>query len=344
MRPTTRSTRRILAPALGLFLLAGCATTPGADRLAQRDPLEGFNRAVWDVNQGVDKVVLKPVTQAYRAVVPTPARRGVSNFFSNLGEPFSFINNMLQGKPKRAVRNLGRFVVNTTIGVAGLADPATKMGIKPAPEDLGQTLAVWGVNAGPYLVLPLLGPSTLRDGVGTGTAQLVDPYNVCLRDCGLPNGTATAATVATVINGRSQLIDSGADSFLASSADAYATARSAYLQRRRGAIVDAEEGDASVDANPGASDDSDFDEALGEIGADPGTAAAPSADGVHPADTPAAGDLLPPAAGPAPAADEAPRDPELDAALGEIDAESDAGTGTEPAADPATGTPPAPTR
>lgn len=252
-----------LIAAAALFL-AGCATTnPGGDRLAQRDPLEGFNRAVWGFNQGVDKVVLKPVTTVYRAVAPKPVRRGISHVFSNLSEPWSFINNVLQGKPKRALRNLGRFVVNTTVGVAGLGDPASKMGIKPAPEDLGQTFAAWGMNAGPYLVLPVLGPSTLRDGIGTGAAQFADPYRVCLSDCGVVDGTGQLAiTAAQVVSGRSDLMDAGADALLESSADAYATARSAYLQRRRAAIVNEDDGSGGKSA-----EDAALDAALSDIDA-----------------------------------------------------------------------------
>ncbi len=229
---------RALGPVLMLALLAGCATTPGQDRLAERDPLQGFNRAMWGVNQGVDKVVLRPVSGAYRAVTPRPARRGLTRLLANLAEPWSFINNMLQGKPDRAFTNLGRFVVNTTIGVGGLADHASKMGLKPAPEDFGQTLATWGVNGGPYLVLPILGPSTLRDGVGMGVAQLADPYRVCLRRCGLTNTQQIGANAAEIISTRASLSESGADGLLDSSLDSYATAKSAFLQRRRSAILD----------------------------------------------------------------------------------------------------------
>lgn len=243
---------RLFAACLALIFLGGCTTTsPGTDRLAERDPLEGFNRGVWAVNRGVDTVVLKPVSTVYRTITPKPARRGLSRVLANLGEPFSAINNLLQGKPKRAMNNLGRFVVNSTIGVGGLADHATKIGIKPAPEDFGQTLAAWGVNGGPYLVLPILGPSTLRDGVGSGVAQFTDPYRVCLRECG-PSGTAQlAATGAEIVITRAELTEAGADAFLKSSLDPYATARSAYLQRRRAQIEDREE---SADAGAGEQD------------------------------------------------------------------------------------------
>ena len=266
---------RASSSVLALVLLAGCATVPGTDRLAERDPLEGFNRAMWGVNRGVDKVVLKPVTKVYRAVTPKPARRGISNVFANLSEPWSFINNLLQGKPKRAVETLARFIINTTVGVGGLGDPATKMGLKAAPEDFGQTLAVWGVNGGPYLVLPLLGPATLRDGVGMGVAQLADPYRVCLRECGLPKGLPTGMNVGQIIDARSQLIDSGADGFLDASADSYATARSAYLQRRRAAITD-DAGDSAAPAGGGSSGDADLDAALKEINGDQGAATPPA--------------------------------------------------------------------
>jgi phospholipid-binding lipoprotein MlaA len=254
--------RLFAAACLALALLSGCATTPGTDRLAERDPLEGFNRGVWGLNRGVDTVVLKPASTVYRTVTPKPARRGLTRILANLAEPFSAINNLLQGKPDRAMNNLGRFVVNSTIGVGGLADHATDMGIKPTPEDFGQTLASWGVNGGPYLVLPILGPSTLRDGVGSGVAQFADPYRICLRQCGIASSNARlAATGAEVIVTRADLTEAGADAFLDSSLDPYATARSAYLQRRRAQILDEEEnadgagGEQDVTLDPATADE-----------------------------------------------------------------------------------------
>ncbi|WP_157220276.1 MlaA family lipoprotein [Flavisphingomonas formosensis] len=289
---------RVPASFLTLALLAGCATTPGTDRLAEKDPLQGFNRAIWDINQAFDTVLIKPVTVAYRAVVPRPARSGVSNALNNLHEPFYFVNNLLQGKPHRAVRSLGRFVVNSTVGVAGLGDPASKMGMKPAPEDFGQTLAVWGVNGGPYLVLPLLGPSTLRDGVGMAASQFIDPYRLCLNECGFSSSALRYGMMAgEVVDTRSQLIDSGADAFLKSSADPYTTARSAYLQRRRAAILDQ---DDQAAAGPGkGSDDAAMDAALKDMNGDSGTAPPPAADQAAP----------PANAAPAPASPESPPPP-----------------------------------
>jgi phospholipid-binding lipoprotein MlaA len=254
---------RAFAACIAFALLSGCATV-GQDRLAERDPLEGLNRGVWAVNRGLDKVVMKPVSTVYRTVTPKPARRGLSAVLANLGEPFSFINNMLQGKPRRAFNNLGRFVVNSTIGVGGLADHASGFGMKPTPEDFGQTLATWGVNGGPYLVLPLLGPATLRDGVGSGVAQLADPYRICLRECGIASSSERlAATGAEIIVIRADLTEAGTDAFLDSSLDSYATARSAYLQRRRAQILDQE------DEQPAAAEAGEQDVVIDPAAAEP---------------------------------------------------------------------------
>lgn len=239
--------RRMLG-CVALLMLAGCAT-PGEERLAERDPLEGFNRGVWGFNRAVDNVALKPATKAYRTVTPRPARRGLSRIFANLSEPFSMINNILQGKPGRAARNLERFVINTTIGVGGLADHATGFGVDAADEDFGQTLATWGVHGGPYLVLPILGPSTLRDGVGSGVAQIADPYRVGLRNIGLSRTQQLGVTAGEIINIRSELMESGADAFLDTSLDPYAAAKSAFLQRRHAQIRDQEDGNIGDDGS-----------------------------------------------------------------------------------------------
>jgi phospholipid-binding lipoprotein MlaA len=232
---------RIRLGCIALLMLAGCATTPGEERLAERDPLEGFNRGVWGFNRTLDLVAIKPVTTVYRTVAPRPARRGLSRVLSNLSEPFSMINNILQGKPDRALRNFERFAINSTIGVGGLADHASGFGVAPANEDFGQTLARWGVNGGPYLVLPLLGPSTLRDGVGSGVAQLADPYRVGLRNVGLSTTQQLGVTGGEIISIRSDLLDSGADAYLNTSLDPYAAAKSAFLQRRHAEVRDQED-------------------------------------------------------------------------------------------------------
>ncbi len=250
----TQRARRLMSSTMVLVLLSACATTPGTDRLAEKDPLHSFNRAMWSVNQGLDKAIARPVTKAYRAVTPKELRSGIANFFSNLTEPWSFINSLLQGKPKRAGRALERFAVNSTVGIGGLIDVAGKNGKKQQPEDLGQTLAVWGVNGGPYLMLPLLGPTTMRDGMGSVIQQFADPINICKQQCGIPKSARYALTGVSLISARSELMDSGADKLLDNSADSYATAHSAYLQRRRALILDNDD-----DSDTGAVDLEDFD-------------------------------------------------------------------------------------
>ena len=245
-----RIAARLLVPLAGALVLSACAT-PGRYELAQRDPLEKFNRGVWAVNQGADKVLIKPVTKVYRAVAPRPVRQGVSNVFANLTEPWSFVNNVLQGKGDRAGRNFARFLINSTIGIAGLWDPASKLGARPAPEDLGQTLGVWGVNGGPYLVLPLLGPSTLRDGVGSGVAAFVDPVKYAINHADINVWYKRGYLAAYIINTRSDLIESGGDAFLESSLDPYAAARSAYLQLRTAEIADRDDQEGGAPAANG---------------------------------------------------------------------------------------------
>jgi len=246
-----RIAARLLSPFAGAFLLGACATVPGQYRLAERDPLEKVNRGVWNVNTAADKAVIKPAAQAYRAVAPRPVRQGVTNLFANLAEPWSFMNNVLQGKPKRAARNLERFVVNSTIGIGGLFDQASRMKIRPAPEDLGQTMAVWGVNGGPYLVLPLLGPSSLRDGIGSGVAAYADPVKVAVNQANIDIWYKRGFLAAQIISARSDLTESGGDAFLQTSLDPYAAARSAYLQRRMADILNQDDGGGTGTELPG---------------------------------------------------------------------------------------------
>jgi phospholipid-binding lipoprotein MlaA len=242
---TFRRTPVIAAPLVALVLLSGCATV-GQDRLAEKDPLEKVNRGIWAVDMAADKVILRPAAKVYRVVTPAPARRGITNAFANLTEPWSFINNVLQGHGKRAMRNLGRFAVNSTIGIAGLFDRASKMGMPAAYEDLGQTMAVWGFNGGPYLVLPILGPSTMRDAIGQGIGAYADPVGIAINDAHVNVWYKRGYRALQVINARSELIESGGDAFLESSLDPYAAARSAYLQKRRADILNQEDGDAAA--------------------------------------------------------------------------------------------------
>lgn len=161
---------KILLASVGAtsLLLTGCATAPNPD---PRDPFEPYNRSVTKFNDKVDRVVLKPVAQAYRNVTPAPARTGISNFFTNLTEPWSLVNNLLQFKLQAAGESWVRFSVNTFLGFGGLLDLAGAMNIERHNQNFGKTLAYWGVPSGPYLILPILGPSTVRDGLSLVTME-----------------------------------------------------------------------------------------------------------------------------------------------------------------------------
>lgn len=234
-----------LAALLLAATLGACATRgPAGDRF------ERYNRAMFRANTAVDRAVVRPGAVVYRTVTPVPARRGFARFLENLTEPWSAINALLQGKPGRAVNSLGRFVINTTIGVGGLADHATNLGLRPTREDFGQTLAVWGVRDSSYLVLPLFGPSTVRDGIGLGVQMVADPQNIAISETLNPRGLESfGIAAARAINARSELIDSGVEEVLATSADPYATARSAFRQRRAAAIAKEENAANSVDSD-----------------------------------------------------------------------------------------------
>ncbi len=188
------------------------------------DPLEPVNRVVFTVNDTVDTVVLRPMAKVYQAVMPEFAERGVRNFFSNLGEVRNAVHNTLQGKLDGTARSTGRFLINTTVGIGGLFDVASKIGIDAAREDLGQTLGVWGLNSGPYLVLPILGPSSLRDGVGV----VVDPFMSPLTYAPLDVPERLAVGLTSGLQTRADLLS--AEGLL--NGDKYTLYRQAYLSKR----------------------------------------------------------------------------------------------------------------
>jgi phospholipid-binding lipoprotein MlaA len=161
------------AAAFSVLVTAGCASVTADNP----DPYEDLNRQMFAFNEGLDRAVIEPVAYGYRAVTNEPIREGVGNFSSNLGEPLTFMNHLLQGKLPDAGATLGRFVVNTTVGIAGVFDPAASMGMQRTNEDFGQTLGVWGVDSGPFIVLPFLGPTTTRDIVGRGADAALNPLN-----------------------------------------------------------------------------------------------------------------------------------------------------------------------
>lgn len=205
---------------LALALLQGCATGPNP-----RDPFEPFNRNVARFNEGLDQAIVKPVAQAYQDVMPSPVRTGVNNFFANLSDAWSFVNNVLQLKPQAAGESLMRFSVNTVFGL-GVLDWATEMGIERHREDFGKTLGRWGVAAGPYLVLPVLGPSTVRDTaalpVDASGDLVMQVDNVSARN---------SLYVLRAVDLRATLLRAG-EVLDQAALDKYAFTRDAYLQRR----------------------------------------------------------------------------------------------------------------
>lgn len=196
-----------------------------------KDPWEGYNRAMFSFNDALDRAILKPVTQGYRFVMPDFAEKGVHNFFENLSDVVTMFNNLLQGKPGEATQDFARVVFNTTVGIGGVFDVATVMGIPKHDEDFGQTLGVWGVESGPYLVLPLLGPSTVRDGLGKVPDMMVDPVTH-VDD----NQAELGLRVLRLIDTRAQLLE--AEKVIAG--DRYGFIRDAYLQRRQFEVNDGE--------------------------------------------------------------------------------------------------------
>jgi len=208
--------------ALVLAFLHGCATGPNA---IPADPLEPFNRTVFNFNDGLDQAVVKPVATAYQDVTPALVRKGVTNFFGNISDVWSMVNNVLQFKPEAAVDSFFRVTTNTLWGVGGIFDVASDMKIPKHSENFGQTLGHWGVASGAYLVLPVLGPSSVRDSVGT----LVDMQGDMVS--GASNvPVRNSLTSLRAVNLRANLLDAG-DFLEQASLDKYSFARDIYLQR-----------------------------------------------------------------------------------------------------------------
>jgi phospholipid-binding lipoprotein MlaA len=226
----TGITNRFKAVLLALVLsglVGGCATSGN-----QKDPIEGFNRAMFAFNEGLDTVLIKPIAQGYDAVLPTPVRTGITNFFGNLADLFIGVNNLLQGKPDQAVSDLGRVAINSTIGILGLFDVATEAGLEKHEEDFGQTFGRWGMGDGAYVVLPVFGPRSVRDTAGLVLDMAVDP--VANIDHVPSRNTLTALRL---IDTRADLLP--ADKVIAEAAlDKYSYVRDGYLQRRRNLVHD----------------------------------------------------------------------------------------------------------
>ncbi len=215
--------RAVILLAILLPGLIACASSPSADGVV-RDPLEGMNRAVFRFNDGVDTYFFKPVAKSYHYVTPDFVEMGVSNFFSNLLEIRNLLNAGLQGQGKKTMIHTGRFLVNSTLGLAGLIDVAQYMGMKKQEgEDFGQTMGAWGLGSGPYLVIPFLGPSTLRDSVGIPVDAYADPISYVGHI-----ETRNSFTAGKLVDIRTNLLD--AEELL--TGDRYVFIRDAYLQRR----------------------------------------------------------------------------------------------------------------
>ena len=210
---------------LALMLLGGCATLPPGTQRSPRDPWERMNRATYRFNDALDKGVLRPVARGYVRAVPQVARTGVSHFFDNLGTPVTMLNDLLQGQLRPFVSDTGRLLLNTTLGIGGLFDPATAAGLAKNDRDFGQTLGKWGVKSGPYLVLPFLGPCDVRDTAGKMVDTLSTPRTY-IRNTYWDYGTYLLEKV----DARSRLL--GTDQALDSAYDPYAFMRNAYLQYR----------------------------------------------------------------------------------------------------------------
>ena len=240
-------TRALLCAAVAVAL-TGCVTLPPDHKPPPQDPWESWNRGVYKVNDKLDRAIAKPIARTYVKAVPAPARTGVSNFLSNLRTTTVMINDALQGKFRAAANDLARLVVNTTVGVGGLLDPATQMGLDKNDEDFGQTLGHWGVPPGPFIEVPFFGPSDTRDGPGrivdifTGPTHYIDN-----------NWVAYSIYGVGLVDSRASLLS--LDETVQKVVDPYAFVRDAYLQRRAYLVSDGKVTD-EVLVDPGA-DDSD---------------------------------------------------------------------------------------
>ncbi|PWB44052.1 MAG: ABC transporter [Rhodocyclales bacterium] len=223
----TRQFSKLALVVAAAGLLGGCATSGNP-----KDPIEGFNRAMFGFNEGLDKVIIKPVATGYEAVLPDPIQTGVANFFSNIADLMIGVNNLLQGKPAQAASDAGRVLVNTTMGFLGIIDVASSMGMEKHEEDVGQTFGRWGMSDGAYVVLPFFGPRTARDTIGLAFDVYTDP--VAHVDH-IP--TRNVLLTTRLISDRAEFLK--ADKVIEEAAlDKYSYVRDAYLQRRRSLIHD----------------------------------------------------------------------------------------------------------
>jgi phospholipid-binding lipoprotein MlaA len=224
-----RAVKALIIGVCGLILTACASTPPSPQALAANDPYEQTNRQMLVFNGKIDRYVVAPSFAVYFFLVPDPGRRGVHNFLGNISLPTIFVNDMLQGELTRGSQTAARFLINSSLGIGGLFDPARKMGIPGHGEDFGQTLAVWGVGEGPYLVLPFFGPSNPRDAAGLATDAAIDPTNFIHFKQHL--WWSGAREYFTVLDLKGQTYQTIQD-IQRSSVDYYASLRSLYRQLR----------------------------------------------------------------------------------------------------------------
>lgn len=216
-----------------LFLTLSACATIDPEYADTRDPLESFNRSMFIFNDNLDHYVSKPVARGYKKITPEPIDRGISNFFSNLDEVINILNNSLQLKFKDAASDLGRLAVNSTIGLLGFMDVASNMGLQKHNEDFGQTLGSWGMGPGPYLVLPVIGPSTGRDTLGFAADWFTNPIYYAVEDTGVSWGLY----LIRFVDRRADLLKT-TDLLEAAALDPYSYVRESYLQRRQHQVYD----------------------------------------------------------------------------------------------------------
>ena len=234
---------RILLSVCLAILATGCATAPASK---PKDPFEGFNRSVYEFNETLDQAVVKPVAQTYQQITPQPVRTGVKNFFGNLSDVWSTVNNALQLKPAQTAESFLRVLINSTVGLYGVLDIATELKLERHSEDFGQTLGYWGVPSGPYLVLPLLGPSTLRDTV---SFSVDSKGNLARRLEHVPTRNSLLAT--SMVDKRARYLSAG-ERLDELALDKYIFVRDVFLQKRLSEVWDGDPPEAplSQDADP----------------------------------------------------------------------------------------------
>jgi len=258
-----------------LLVLAGCASIPSG-KPDPRDPWERFNRSVFNFNEALDRAIAKPVAKGYVKVTPRVIRTGISNAYSNLDTVPTVINDLLQGKFRQAGHDSARFLMNSTLGLGGLFDPASAAGLDSNDEDLGQTLGKWGVKAGPYLMLPVLGPSSARDAFSRAADTYLEPVWYLEDD-----STRYWIRFGDLLDQRASLLE--LDAQLERSYDRYAFIRNAWIQRREYQVKDGDVDDQSMDLEE-------------EFKDDPDSSPAPETDpAAEPKPAPAPADPAPPA-------------------------------------------------